>query len=87
MDTNLTPIPSLADLPIRVDREVGAKLLSRYFFKISPRTLERWPLTWRRLNGKAHCETAELFDVAEAMLSAAPAIMGGRHAVTQRRAA
>ena len=78
MTTIEVPKPNLADLPVRVDRETGAKLLSKYFFALSPRTLERWPLTWRRLNGKAHCETAELFAIADTILAKAPPLMGGR---------
>jgi hypothetical protein len=81
------PRPSLTDLPVRVDRETGAELLSKYFFKISPRTLERWPLAWRRLNGKAHCETSQLFAIAQDMLAAAPPVMAGRHPASQRQAA
>ena len=68
----------LADLPVRVTREDAARLLTKYFFKTSPRTLERWPVTWRRVNGRAHVETTELFAVAEAMLAEAPSITGGR---------
>lgn len=70
------------DLPVRVPRDVAAELITRFFFEISPRTLERWPLTWRRLNGKAHCETKELFAVADSMLGAAPAIAGGTRQTT-----
>ena len=73
--------PNLAELPTRVTREDAAELLTMHFFKTSPRTLERWPLAWRRLNGKAHCETSELFAVAESMLSNAPVIMGGKQAL------
>jgi hypothetical protein len=36
--------------------------------------LEVWPITWRLVNGKAVCETAELFAVAQAKLEAAPFI-------------
>jgi hypothetical protein len=71
-------LPDLNDLPVRVPRDVAAALLTKYYFETSPRTLERWPLKWRRLNGKAHCETAELFARAEAMVAEAPAISGGR---------
>lgn len=67
-----------ADLPRRADRRTGAALLTRHLFPVSPRTLERWPLTWRRVNGKAVCETAELFAVAQRKLDEAPAIRGGR---------
>jgi hypothetical protein len=59
-------------VPPRVDRKTGADLVTRHFFPISPRTLEAWPLTWRLVNGKAVCETAELFEVAQAKLDAAP---------------
>jgi hypothetical protein len=72
------PLPDLTDLPARVTREDAAALLTRYFFKTSPRTLERAPLPWRRLNGKAHVETAELFRFAASILDEAPTIMGGR---------
>ncbi|MBX6386923.1 MAG: hypothetical protein IRZ07_28755, partial [Microbispora sp.] len=59
-------IPDLRALPVRVDRRAGAELVTRFYFPVSHRTLEAWPLTWRRVNGKAVCETAELFAVAEA---------------------
>jgi hypothetical protein len=78
-------LPNLADLPLRVTREDAAALLTRYFFKTSPRTLERAPLPWRRLNGKAHVETAELFRFAASILDEAPTIMGG-HRETKRAA-
>ena len=73
-------LPDLAELPIRLSRDTAAKLLSRYFFEVSPRTLERWPVAWRHLNERAHAETAALFAHAEAMLAAAPPVMGGRKA-------
>lgn len=86
MDTSKTPTPNLSDLPVRVDRDTGAKLLTKYFFTISPRTLERWPLSWRRLNGKAHVDTVELFGVAEAMLADAPVTKGGQRSDHQQAA-
>jgi hypothetical protein len=67
-----------SDLPVRVPRDQAAELVTRHFFKISRRTLERWPLTWRRINGRAHCEVSELLDVAGRMLAAAPPVMSGR---------
>jgi hypothetical protein len=69
--------PNLRELPVRVDRETAAQLLTMYFFRTHRRTLERWPLAWRILNGRAHCETAELFAIAEAKLAEAPPVMGG----------
>jgi hypothetical protein len=53
-------LPNLADLPLRVTREDAAALLTRYFFKTSPRTLERAPLPWRRLNGKGRHKLPQL---------------------------
>lgn len=80
-------VPELSELPIRVDRETAAKLLTKYFFRISPRSLERWALAWRLVNGRAHCETADLFAVAESMLADAPRVMGGRVGSSEQRAA
>jgi hypothetical protein len=73
-------LPDLSELPIRVPREVAANLLTKYFFKTSARSLERWPLRWRNLNGRAHCETAELFAEAERRLNEAAVVMGGKRA-------
>lgn len=70
--------PNLRTLPVRVDRRAGAELVTRFYFPVSHRSLEAWPLTWRRVNGKAVCDTAELFALAEAKLNAAPAVRGGR---------
>jgi hypothetical protein len=61
-----------------VDRRTAAELVTRLFFPVSPRTVEAWPLTVRRVNGKATMETAELFAFAQAKLDAAPPIKGGR---------
>ena len=65
-------------LPIRVDRRRGAEIISRYFFPISPRTLEVWPVAWRHLNGRALVETSELLHHARERLAASVAIKGGR---------
>lgn len=71
-------LPDLSTLPRNVDRRAGAELITRFFFPVSPRSLEVWPLVWRHVNGKAVVATADLFAVAEAKLSAAPPIRGGR---------
>jgi hypothetical protein len=75
--------PDFADLPRRVDRNAGAELVSKYFFPVASRTLEVWPITWRHVNGKAVCETAELFAVAQAKLDAAPLIPSVRRPTPQ----
>ena len=71
-------IDLLATLPARVNRRTGAELVTKTFFPVSHRTLERWRLPWQRINGQAVTPTAELFTVAYAQIAAAPVIMGGR---------
>ncbi len=61
-----------------VDRKTGAELVTRHAFPVSPRTLEVWPLDWRIVNGRALCETAQLFAVAQAKLDSAPLIRSTR---------
>jgi hypothetical protein len=73
-------LPDLSTPPVRVPRKVAADLVTKYFFDTSPRTMERWSLKWRRLNGKAHCETADLFAEAERRLNEAAVVMGGKPA-------
>jgi hypothetical protein len=70
--------PDIAEVPRRVDRKTGAELVTRHFFPVSPRSLEAWPLPWLHVNGKAVCETAELFAVAQAKLDAALSSRGGK---------
>lgn len=67
----------LPHLPVRVSREDAAVLLTRYFFATKPRTLERAPLCWQVLNGRAHCLTIELFAWAAGCVADAPALLGG----------
>jgi hypothetical protein len=64
--------------PARVDRQVGAALISHHLFPISPRTLERWPVTWRRINGRALVDTDELLMEAQRLVAEAPQLKGGR---------
>ena len=48
---------------------------SRYISSPSRRRqLEIWPLAWRLVRGRAICDTAELFAVAQTKLDAAPAL-------------
>ena len=61
-------------LPPRVNRRDGATLITHYFFPVSPRTLERWPVKWLRINGRALVETSELMKEAQQRVASA---MGG----------
>jgi hypothetical protein len=72
--------PDLSTLPLNVDRRHGAELVTRYFFPVSYRTLERWPLVGRVVNGRLVFPTAELFAHARALMDAAPPIRGGKRA-------
>jgi hypothetical protein len=68
----------LAALPPRVPRKRAAELVTRYYFTAHYRTLERWPLPWRVINGRVHCETRDLFTLAQRVLDEAPAIRSGK---------
>jgi hypothetical protein len=70
----------LATLPTRVPRDDAATLVTRHFFRVSSRTLERWPVVATVVNGRAHIETGELFRVAQTMLDRAPRVRGGTRA-------
>ena len=79
--------PDLTAYPVRMDRNGLAAFITKHFFQVSPRSLERWPLTWRHVNGKAHADTAEAAVVAQAMLDAAPPVRGGKRAADLQSAA
>ena len=64
-------------LPVRLDRRLAAKIVSERFFPISHRTLERWPLAWRRLNGRALVDTHELLAEAQRRVEDSAATRGG----------
>lgn len=72
-----TPTPNITH-PKRVGRKDGAKLVTDNFFRVSPRTLEVWPLPWQIINGRAQVETVKLFDEAQRRVDDAPFIMGGK---------
>ena len=57
-------LPQYADKPT-------AAIITHHFFPISPRTLERWPLTVRRPNKATVYEVDEVMAVAEAKLNSA----------------
>jgi hypothetical protein len=44
---------------------------------LSPRSLERWPLRWRIVNGQAVAEVAEFDQLAQQRIDDAPVMMGG----------
>jgi hypothetical protein len=58
-------------LPQYVDKPTAAAIITHHFFPISPRTLERWPLTVRRPNKATVYEVAEVMAIAESKLNSA----------------
>lgn len=59
-------------LPKNADKVTGAAIITHLFFPISPRTLEKWPLTVQRPNKATIYQVAELCAVAQAKLDASP---------------
>jgi len=59
----------------------------RYGVPLSARTIERWPLTWRYMNGEAIADVDEFDAECERRLNATPAIRGGRRRPDQQEAA
>jgi hypothetical protein len=71
--------PNPDQMPIRYgSREQLAEIHTRYYGPIHHRTLERWPLRWRLVNGRAVAEVREFLAEAERRFVAAPVIRGGR---------
>ncbi len=72
--------PDLSAFPARMDRRRGAAFVTKHYFPVEARTLERWPLTWLHVNGKAVAATSEYAAVAEAKLAESTPIRGGKRA-------
>jgi hypothetical protein len=65
-------------MPIRHgSRAQLADIHCYYYGPISHRTLERWPLRWRKVNGRAVADVREFLSEAERRFRAAPVVMGG----------
>ena len=70
----------LATLPANVTRQAGAQIITKNLFPVSHRSLERWSLPIRHVNGKATIPTAALLSQAWAKFNAAPTVMSGHQA-------
>ena len=62
-------------LPRYADRKTLAAIITHRCFPISPRTLERWPLTTRKPNKAAVYNVTEALEYAEKQLNDAYAYM------------
>jgi hypothetical protein len=61
--------------PEYADLKSAARIISGRYFRVSPRTIEKWPLAIRLVNGRRHVRTADLIAHAKAMIGNAPAVM------------
>ena len=77
-NNNTSPGLDLSTLPTRMDRRMGAEIITRHLFPVSHRSIEAWPLAVRRVNGRALYDTRELLAHAQTILDAAPSIRSGR---------
>lgn len=75
---DLPPEPDPDRMPIvHGDKNQLAEIHSRYWGPVSPRTLERWPLVWRRVNGRNIGSVRDFLKVAKRRFESAPKIKGG----------
>ena len=77
--------PDLKRLPASLDRAGVARVVSHYFFPVSPRTVEAWALPYRVVGGRAVYRTEEVLAFARQLLESAPLIRGGRQPQSRRK--
>lgn len=70
-------VPDFNALPAYVGRADGAELIRTYYFPISPRSLERWPVATRHVNGRVVISTHDLLGEAKRRFDEAPVIKFG----------
>jgi hypothetical protein len=63
----------LEGLPVRMDRKAAATFITQNYFRVAPRSLERWPLDEVYVNGRVMLETHQLVTEAERRLAVASA--------------
>ena len=68
-------MPADAPTPRWLPRKEAAAFISANYFKVSPRTLERWPVGRKFVGGRAHLDMVAMIDHARQMLDAAPVVM------------
>lgn len=77
------PEPDPARLPRFADRKQLAAIHTQYFGPQSHRTLESWPLDWRRVNGRAVASVREFLAEAQRRFDEAPAIRPGQRQIVE----
>lgn len=80
---DLPPEPDPELMPIRHGtKEELAEIHHKYFGPLSPRSLERWPLAWRRVNGRNTSPVVEFLAEAQRRFDAAPVVRAGTQTAT-----
>jgi hypothetical protein len=64
--------------PVPATRDAIAAFVSRHVAPCSPRSVESWPLTYRRLNGRAVAEWADVLTLLRERYDRAPVYRGGK---------
>jgi hypothetical protein len=71
-------MPGDAELPSFATRDELARHISATRFSISRRTIERWPISVRTINGRTRLDTAKALAYADVLIASAPAVARGR---------
>ena len=80
---DLPPEPDPDRMPIaHGDKIQLAEIHNRYFGKLSPRSLERWPIVWRKVNGRNVSSVREFLALSKRRFESAPLIRGGSGGAT-----
>jgi hypothetical protein len=66
------------DLPLFATRKRLADQITQSRFPVSDRTLERWPVPRKYVNGHSVLDTAKTLEHADAMITKAPTVATGR---------
>ena len=71
-------MPREEDLPAFATRAELARHISATRFSISRRTIERWPVPVRAINGRTRLDTKMALEYADKLIKSAPAVASGR---------
>ena len=64
------------------DKKQLAEIHSRYFGTVSPRSLERWPISWRKVNGRNVSSVRDFLALSKRRFESAPLIRSGSSGTT-----
>lgn len=82
---DLPPEPDPDLMPIvHGDKHQLAQIFNRYYGTVSPRSLERWPLAWRLVNGRNVGSVREFLAVSKRRFESAPEIRAGKSSGRKR---